>query len=96
MLCYLENQAVCFQSSMASLTFYLHVAAIVTLVIAAGIAYHAIMTEATALRVDNQTTGAFFVNLSAWISLIVLAISTQWIAYRFYVTPNPYNVARAY
>jgi len=69
-----------------------HIVSLVAIVVGAGLAFLTIRREGAAVRARGETTGAFFIDLSAWLVLGAAAFANQWIAYKFYNPGTLYQV----
>lgn len=61
-----------------------HIVSLVCVVIGSGLAFWTIRREGASVRARGESTGAFFIDLSAWLVLFSAAFANQWIAYKFY------------
>ena len=69
---------------MVNFKYVAHVIALMVSVVAAGLLFYTIRTEGDSARARGSTTGAFFIDMSAYLTLIAIAFVNQWVAYKFY------------
>lgn len=63
---------------------YIHIFALVVILIGTAIAFNAIQMQSLFLTSKGESTSSFFVSASSYVMLFAAAFLNQWIAYRFY------------
>lgn len=72
---------------MANFKYIAHVIALMSIVVGAGVLFFTIRREGENARATGNSTGAFFIDMSAYLTLVVAAFVNQWVAYKFYQAP---------
>lgn len=66
------------------IAYYLHIFALILIVVGAGIAFNAVQNQSAILSATGSTTSAIVVSASAYLILIAAGFFNQWFAYYFH------------